>query len=172
MIEFTKLKRVSEEVYHANTDVFDVGHQDIGRLIQLSERTKRRRVRFCAHRSRGEKVHQMFIVLPTEAYVRPHKHIGKAESIVVLQGEADYVVFNDTGSVADIVRMGEYSSQFPFYHTIGPGKYHTILIRTKWLVFLEITQGPFLEKDTIPAEWSPDGSDLDIAGEYMKTISI
>ena len=48
----------------------------------------------------------MFIVHPKGTYVRPHKHIKKAESMIVLKGKVDYLIFNENGEVVGIIPMG------------------------------------------------------------------
>ncbi|KPA34301.1 Cupin fold metalloprotein, WbuC family [Leptospira interrogans] len=48
--------------------------------------------------------------------------------------------------------------------------YHTLMIRSEWLVFLEITKGPFRKEDTIFAPWSPEENDAEKVREFMNKI--
>jgi cupin fold WbuC family metalloprotein len=109
----------------------------------------------------------MFIVHTKETYVRPHKHIGKAESFSVLEGEADLVLFEDDGTVRQIIRMGSPGSGQKFYHRLAAPVFHTLLIRSDILFFHEITQGPFLRGQTLFADWAPEIVD---AKAWVKTV--
>jgi len=169
-IDFSQHHCESEEVYHAKLDIFGLSKADIGELMSLARTNERAKVRFCTHHSRSDEVHQMFIVHPADIYVRPHKHIGKSESMLVIEGIADYITFDEYGKVKDVVQMGDYVSGNTFYHTVGPEVFHTLRIRSDWFVFLEVTKGPFIESDTIFGEWSPDGTDLLVSNQYIQTL--
>jgi len=159
MINLSKQNQQSSEVYLSVEDLVSINSTDIDELKQIAYQNPRQRVRFCSHREVDEPVHEMIIVHPQYAYVRPHKHLKKAESMLVLEGEVDYVIFNDVGHVLNIVPMGDYRSGKSFYQSVRTDLYHTLIIHSTWLVFLEITKGPFQRKDTIFAPWTPDDSD-------------
>ena len=144
---------------------------DIDYLIELASQNKRKRIRYCSHKNPSEKVHEMFIVHPNGAYVRPHKHINKIESMLVLRGEVDYVVFNDDGSIFKVIPMGDLKSGKVFYNSLREDVFHTLLIRTEWLVFMEITKGPFNKKDTEFASWSPKENDCSGGKTFMERVS-
>jgi len=171
MIDFLNQKKESDEVYCSSQDITTLEKKDIHELIRLAEQTNRNRARFCSHGDPSMPVHEMFIVHPQSAYVRPHKHNGKSESMMVLAGEVDYVVFDEIGNIKDVTSMGNYNSGKPFYKSIDAGCYHSLLIRSEWLVFFEVTKGPFDRNDTVFGEWSPDEVDADGALEYIKKIN-
>ena len=97
----------------------------------------------------------MFIVHTSDCYVRPHKHIGKDESISVIEGCADVVFFNDDGSIHKAVSISDDSNTGSYYCRIPDSIYHMLIIRSEYLIFHEATEGPFNKKDTIFPEWSP-----------------
>ena len=158
-MDFLTQYKKNSEVYHSKEDFFSLSKEDINRLISLAKNTTRGRVRYCSHSSGQESLHEMFIVHPKGAYVRPHKHIDKIESMLVIDGEVDYVMFDNDGNVDNVVKMGNYESKKSFYQTIRKDKFHTLVIKSEWLVFLEITNGPFDKENTVYAEWSPKESD-------------
>ena len=88
----------------------NLNSNDIDELINKAKLTLRNRVRFCSHHSTDEIVHEMFIVHPRGAYVRPHKHLNKSESLIIIEGEADYVVFDNEGNAKENIPMGDYKS--------------------------------------------------------------
>jgi cupin fold WbuC family metalloprotein len=170
MIDYLRQRKKSDEVYHSVDKSFDLTQLDIKNLVDLADQSERKRIRFCTHLSAEELVHQMFIVHPKGAYVRPHKHTANSESILVLEGEVDYVIFDENGDIDSIVRMGDYRSNKPFYQTIEPNLYHTLLIRSNWLIFLEVIEGPFLENDKIYSDWSPLESDRVEVAKYVDEL--
>ena len=158
-MDFLTQYKKNSEVYHSKENFFSLSKEDINRLISLAKNTTRGRVRYCSHSSGQESLHEMFIVHPKGAYVRPHKHIDKIESMLVIDGEVDYIMFDNDGNVDNVVKMGNYESKKSFYQTIRKDKFHTLVIKSEWLVFLEITNGPFDKENTVYAEWSPKESD-------------
>ncbi len=167
---FNQKNRKNSEVYISNQKIFSLNNKDINELINKAKLTSRNRVRFCSHSSTDEIVHEMFIVHPKGAYVRPHKHLNKIESMIILDGEADYVLFDEIGGVQEIIPMGDYQSDKPFYQSTRTEQFHSLIIHSKWLIFLEVTQGPFNREDTIFAEWSPIESEKEKIIEFMKKV--
>jgi cupin fold WbuC family metalloprotein len=147
--------RKNIEVYISDQELLSINKADINELIDKAKFTPRNRVRFCSHFSTDEKVHEMFIVHPKGAYVRPHKHLNKPESMIIIEGEADYVVFDDDGKIKEVISMGDYRSNKPFYQSVRAGQFHSLVIHSEWLVFLEITSGPFDKSDTVFLPNSP-----------------
>ena len=159
-----------EVVFNTNQSV-NLTRQEIGQLVKAARKNCRNRIRFCVHQTEEELLHQMFIVHPRHAYVRPHMHIEKSESIVVLDGNVDYIIFDEVGNIKERLEMGPYNSGRPFFQSAGPGIVHTLLIHSEWLVFLEITEGPFVKEGTKYAEWSPLETDHDGAADFVRSLS-
>jgi len=171
MIDMSRQVKQSEEVYHAIEDQFAIVKADIVQLIEFAKKNKRQRTRFCVHKSPSELIQQMFIVHPGHAYVRPHKHVLKSESMLVLEGVVDYVTLNEVGKIKEVLQMGDYNSAKPFYNNITRNEYHTLVIRSNWLVFMEVTKGPFVKNDTVFGEWSPLEMNVVLVKEYMSTLN-
>lgn len=171
MIDFSTQKRESEEVFLSTQKLISIGKSDIQNLVEIAKSTKRNRVRYCSHNDAGEIVQEMFIVHPMDAYVRPHKHVDKIESMFVLDGEVDYVIFENNGDVKEIISMGDYQSGKLFYQSVRADYYHTLLIHSEWLVFLEITKGPFNKNETIFSEWSPEEKDVAKVNEFQQQLN-
>ncbi len=152
----TRLRQVSEAVFIAGEGIVTVGQDDIDHLTARVGATTHKRIRLCAHRSVDDRVHEMLIVAAREAYIRPHKHLNKAESLHVIQGSADAVFFDEAGRVREVVGLGNYASGRRFFYRIAEPVYHTLLIRSAVLVFHEAVQGPFVRTDTVFAPWAPD----------------
>lgn len=153
-----QVKRFNEEVYFSVADIVKISCQDMEFLKESSRGNKRKRARLCTHSSIEDRLHEMFIVHPKDAYVRPHKHLGKAESVHIIEGSVDVVLFDEAGTIAESFRLGNYSSGCQFYYRIPADRYHSLLIRSEWLIFHEITTGPFSKSDTVFAPWAPEES--------------
>ena len=171
-MDFLTQNKVNPEVFHSKENFFSLSKEDINKLVTLAKSTSRGRVRYCSHSSDQDALHEMFIVHPRDAYVRPHKHLDKIESMLVIDGEVDYIMFDDNGKVDNIIKMGDFKTNKPFYQTIRKDKFHTLIIKSEWLVFLEITNGPFNKKDTIFADWSPQEEEQDKVIKFINNLII
>ena len=159
MLILSEQKKTTPEVFFPSDGHFHLGKSVISELIESAKVTERQRSRLCVHPSDDALVQQMFIVHPGGAYVRPHRHNNKTESILILQGEVDYLSFTGSGELAERVELSDYQSGYPFFQMTPPDLYHSLIIKTRWLVFVEVTGGPFLKVDSNFAPWSPEDDD-------------
>lgn len=150
-----KVRREGAEVLYPDEDVILVSTGDIVELKRLSVLNPRGRIRLCAHRTPNDKLQEMFIVHRRGCYVRPHKHLRKVEAMAVIEGEADVVLFHEDGSIRDAFPVGGCGSGKVFYQRLDQPTYHTLLIRSEFFVFHEITEGPFIRENTIFPDWAP-----------------
>jgi len=148
------IRKESAEVLYRDGDKV-VTKGNLEELKTLAKQNPRQRVRLCTHNSPADKLHEMFIVHMRHCYIRPHKHISKAESLLILEGEVDVILFNDDGSIKQVVSMGSPDTGQVFYHRLSLPIYHMLIIRTEFLVFQENTEGPFLRNNTVFPDWAP-----------------
>jgi len=166
-----KFKEISDEVSVQTSDLSELNKINIQHLIQKAENIESKKYRLCIHENSREPVHEMFIIHPKNMYVRPHKHINKSESMLVLSGEADYIIYDNKGKIIDIIPLGDYNSDKRFYINIKKSLYHSIKINSEWLVFLEITKGPFNRADTIFPIWAPDINNEKAVKQFMYLLN-
>lgn len=153
-------RKENDEVLYPLEEVVTVALADLAQLKQQALLNPRRRIRFCAHRSPDDRLHEMFIVHTSDCYVRPHKHLGKAESMAILEGEVDVVLFDEDGTIRQVIKMGDSNSGKLFYYRLSEPIFHMLLIRTQFLVFHETTVGPFLREKTVFPDWAPEEQDV------------
>ena len=165
-----EMRTFNEEVFFTGEDITRVGPAEIQFLKDRAGRNKRRRARLCAHADVAAAVHEMFIVLGKDVYIRPHKHTRKNESFHMIEGLVDIVLFNEQGEINELVRVGGDRSSEPFYFRIREGVYHTVLIASDWIVFHETTSGPFDRAGTQFATWAPE-EDAEDAEEYRVNLA-
>jgi len=167
-LDFDKLFKQSEEVFHTRDGQCQLTYLDIQHLVDISKGNPREKSRLCIHSSPDEPVHQMFISHSKEVYVRPHKHIDKSESMLILEGKADYLSFEEDGHIASRVPLGSVKSGDIFFQTTDKNIYHTIIIRSDWLIFLEVANGPFQKNGMCFADWSPPQEETHLGLKYLE----
>jgi len=170
MLDYYAQRVESPEVYFSKEDALSIHYSDIHNLINIAKKLPRKRARFCLHNSPDETVHEMLIVHPKGAYIRPHKHFNKPESFIVIDGRVDYFIFNDNGKIKESISMGDFRSGKPFYKSLRSDSFHSLIIYSEWLVFLEVTKGPFVKEDTVFAEWSPIENEKEEVVKFMKKL--
>ena len=148
-------RTASDEVIIATDGIVSVRPQDVSLVVRKGTTNARGRARLCVHPGPDDPLHEMLIVLDRATYIRPHRHAAKTESFHIIEGELDVVVFHDDGSVRDVISMGPYGSGYAFYYRIMEPCYHSVVIKTPYVLFHETTNGPFNRADTDFAPWSP-----------------
>jgi cupin fold WbuC family metalloprotein len=166
-----KSKKESDEVLYVDQESILLKESDLDELKKLALLNPRQRIRLCSHETKNDQLHEMFIIHTKNCYVRPHKHLKKAESMFVLEGLADVILFYDDGRIMKSFEMGNHSSGSLFYHRLNNPIYHMLIIRTDFFVFHEVTQGPFSRSDTVFPEWAPSEYDINFMKKVDKEIS-
>ena len=165
------MRTVSEEVLVADEDVVQLGATNLEQLKTAAAANARRRIRICAHRDPSEPLHEMVIVHMRGAYVRPHKHLGKTESMHVVEGFADVVFFDDEGGVLDVIPIGTSDSGRTFYYRLAAPWYHTLVVTSEFFVFHEVTDGPFRREDKVFPPWAPEEDDAAGVARFQKGLA-
>ena len=124
-------------------------------LISCAKKNIRKRSRLCLHDNPLAPCHQMLITHGCDEYVNPHRHNDKAETFIVLEGSVEFIIFDDQGGVVEVTEMSALGSGKPFIKIVDKGVYHSMLITSEWLVFFEITTGPFRKNACEFAKWAP-----------------
>lgn len=164
------MRKVNQEVLVADAPIVTLTRDNIAELKRHASENPRQRIRICAHRNMDDTIHEMLIVLTKGCYIRPHKHIGKGESFHIIEGALDVVEFDEEGNVTNVFSLGDYASGKNFYYRNVGSEYHTVVIRSKIVVFHETTQGPFRPSDNVPAPWSPDDKDAKGIAAFLARI--
>jgi cupin fold WbuC family metalloprotein len=145
----------SPEVFYLRTPLAIFGPAEIARLKHQAMTNPRRRARLCTHAGKEDALHEMLIVHHREVYVRPHLHIGRRESLHVVEGEAELVLFDTEGALQQVINVGTAATGRSPYCRIPEGVYHTLLFTSEWFVFHEVIPGPFDPTRSTFAPWAP-----------------
>ncbi len=100
----------SNSVVRFTDSVSRAGPGDMALLQDLASKTELRRSRICFHTDDTAPLQEMHIFLYSDSFIRPAKHLKKVESLTVIDGFADLVLFEDTGHISELIELGPYSS--------------------------------------------------------------
>lgn len=164
------LRRINNEVFVADESIVRLGAEEITFLKQQALSSNLKRARICTHRSNDDALHEMLIVISADSYIHPHKHTSKVESFHIIEGVVDVVLFDDAGVIVDVVKLSDVSTGKNFYYRLSDSLFHTLLIHSDYLVLHEVTNGPFVAKETILADFAPPESRPDDALAYVAVL--
>jgi dTDP-4-dehydrorhamnose reductase len=170
VVALDDLAEVAQGVYYSPYSLPLVDSGLIEFLKQVARTCPLRRARFCAHLTPDAEQHDMLIVTHCDSYVAPHRHMGKSETFVVLEGSADLILFDESGAVEKVVKMGAPASGRPFFYRMPPRQYHSLAMDSELLVFLENTKGPFRLDGRENASWAPDFNDAENGRAFIASI--
>lgn len=131
----------------------------------------RRRMNYNFHSGPADNPHRFLNVLLKGTYIRPHRHAdpAKAETFIVLEGEAEVLIFGDEGRITERHRLGHSSGAGKTWGVdLAPGVWHTIIALTERAVCFEVKPGPWepaTDKDFAP--WAP-AEDDPAASEHLR----
>lgn len=166
-----ELDRVNDEIFVARGTVVSLGAAESSFLKQQALSNPRRRARICVHRANEDPLHEMLIAIAPGSYIHPHKHLAKSESFHIVEGLVDVIIFDDSGSVTKIIKLGEPGSGRGFYYRLSESRFHTLRILSEILIMHEVTNGPFDKSQTVLAAFAPSEMDADATRNYMTRLS-
>jgi cupin fold WbuC family metalloprotein len=165
------LQKKSDEVFVALDPIVQWGDEEIAFVKRTALASPRKRARICAHKSNDDALHEMIIAIAASSYIHPHRHIDKAESFHIVEGEVDVAIFDEAGSVVDVIKLGGPGSGRRFYYRLSHSAFHTLLIRSESLVVHEVTNGPFARDRTVLAPFAPPEDQQQAARDYMQRVA-
>jgi len=165
------LQKVNDEVFIALDPIVRLGDEEIAFLKRQAQTNPRKRARICAHKTNDDALHEMVIAISAASYIHPHRHLGKSESFHIIEGQVDVAVFDGAGAIVDVIELGAMGSGRRFFYRLSESAFHTLLIRTDYLVVHEVTNGPFARDNTVLAPFAPPEDQADKARDYMKRVA-
>ena len=165
--QLNSLKKVSDGVFYSTEKIIFVCTNLIEFLKRDAINTSLLRSRLCAHPDPLADQHDMTIVTHHSSYVAPHRHKNKSETLLVLEGEMQLLVFSESGECILKKNMGSYESGDTFFYRMPTGTFHSMIVKSEWLVFQESTRGPFDILETDYPEWAPKPTELLKGKEFL-----
>jgi cupin fold WbuC family metalloprotein len=167
-----KLKRQSPEVYFVANPISGIGSAEIKFLKGAAHRSLRQRCRICLHADEQALLHETVLVYTRDTFNRPNRH-PMAESFHVLEGACDVIFFTEDGKPDKIMHMeaAVRGNGHPFIVQFPVMVYHTIIVRSDWLVIHETCRGPFVRgATTLYAPWAPLETDVADVADFLAKL--
>ena len=79
-------------------------------------------------------------------FVRPHKHISKDETCIILKGKMKLSFYDTKGNTTKSILLEANKKSFI---KIEKKLIHSMIMQSNYVIFLEITKGPFKKLETI-----------------------
>lgn len=171
-ISLNRLKDVTPEVVYSDGNFLTADRDTVALLKDRAARSPRRRCRLCFHGAPDALQQEMLIVMHRNSYVGPHRHRERAETLTVIEGACDAILFDDVGRVTDTIAMSPVADGGSFFYRMPAGIFHTQIFRSEWLVFLETTVGPFDRTTTEMADWAPSETDPVAGLAYLLNLAL
>lgn len=147
---------------------------DLTHLAELKQQalgSPRKRSNYNLHDTLDAPVQRLAIHLHPDTYIRPHKHLeqNKWELMLILDGEMDLVLFDDSGLI---------TARHPFHYNsvraveIPPNTWHSIATGEKGATIMEIKEGPYtpITSEGL-ASWSPEEANTDDVSRFKLWLS-
>ena len=153
-------------------DIFLINQKLLDEISLKASENSRLRMNHNIHNHLEDPVNRMLNALEPGTYLRPHRHWTppKTESYIVLRGELDVLVFDDTGNLIQKMTLnpeiGNYDIDIP------AGIWHSMIIKQSSTVIYEVKEGPFTPitaEDFAP--WAPEPGNVEDIEVFFKRYS-
>jgi cupin fold WbuC family metalloprotein len=152
----TKFKRdltAHSVAFFAIDQTVTVDDHMIDALIIESQAACNRPARICLHTMPDADFHEMVVLERPGHYFPPHRHVFKAESLHVIEGQLAVFTFDDRGGVLTATVLGRDGNLIA---RVGANIWHLTLPVTDPVIYHESKPGPFLGmRDRDFAPWAP-----------------
>lgn len=131
-----------------------IDSQLLDAVTATAKASPRLRMNHNFHPALDDPVQRLLNALEPWTYIRPHKHVTKEESFVLLRGSVLAVVFNDDGSIRDHCVLNAPSGNFGV--EFEENAFHMLTALESGSVVYEIKEGPFVpHTEASSAPWAP-----------------
>ena len=90
---------LKSEFTYNKKNFFTIDKKKLVEIKKKALKNNSNKFRICVHKSSKDLIHEMIVVHTRNTYVAPHMHQKKSESLYVIQGKADMIIFNKLGKV-------------------------------------------------------------------------
>ena len=142
-------------VFRHCDDIIVVDRDWIERVRQAARDEPLRRARLNMHHSEEDQVQEMLIAFCGDSLVPPHRHIGKTQSLHVLEGRALIVFFDENGAPMRQFALGGPGTGLPPLYRLAAPHWYTVIPLDEMVVLHEVNAGPFRKERSPPPSWAP-----------------
>ena len=155
----------SNAVYVPREAVTIVSNADIAFLQENACSIQQQKARILLHGDPMRTLHEMIITHTRETYIQPHINEHSSKSFLVLVGEMIVVLYREDGSIQDHHRLSSCGTNGNFMIRLEEKMFHTLIVLTDTVVFLETVLGP--HQETHYAKFAPSPDDKNAVDEYV-----
>ncbi|MBN1981207.1 MAG: WbuC family cupin fold metalloprotein [Chitinivibrionales bacterium] len=130
----------------------------ISQLFEAAQKSPRKRANHNFHDHLSDPIQRMGVVALETTYIRPHLHEeqGKWEIFIILEGDAEVLLFDEQGTVTDKRHLSANPKTGSRLIEIPPLAWHTLVICSPRAVLVELKPGPYVPtSDKGFASWAP-----------------
>jgi cupin fold WbuC family metalloprotein len=140
----------------------------IDTVVADARKSQRLRMNYNFHPELSDPVQRLLNALEPWTYIRPHKHINKEESFVLLRGTILAVSFNDDGTIRDHAILSQKSGILGI--EFEENCFHMLTSLESGSAVFEIKEGPFVpHTDGSSALWAPKEGTPE-AKDFLKKV--
>ena len=112
-------------------------------LVATAQGSDRLRTNLNIHESPDADVQRLFLAFEPGTYIRPHRHpqAHKWELFIVLEGELDLLLFNNSGEIVERITLSAAATRVI---EIPPNTWHSYISKKSGTLALEVKQGAYL----------------------------
>jgi cupin fold WbuC family metalloprotein len=159
------------KVIFSKSKVISINPEVIKRLKRQANKSLDGKARLCLHGDLDSSLQEMVIVHSRNVYVKPHKHTRKDESISIIEGRCFLVIFDKKGNIKKKVLLGQKPQDDNFICRISKDVWHSMVILSDFIVFHEVSSGPFTGKDdSIFPSWAPEKDNQNEINKFTRNI--
>lgn len=128
----------------------------INTLCKEAADNPRLRTHYEMHSGKSDLIQKFLNVMQPGSYIPPHLHkeAGRWESFQIIQGSTKVLLFDEDGTVLDIIILGADSANYIV--EIAENEWHAIVALEKDTVLLELKPGPYDPQSAKHfAPWAP-----------------
>jgi cupin fold WbuC family metalloprotein len=150
------IARESDKVFRRINYSEVVSRNDLTRLKEHLNTGSLDRARICVHKDNESLLQEMFIAFDQSNFVTPAYHPDKDESLMVLEGSTEIVLFDEFGNEESRVQLEPWGNlaKKPSFLRLRKGVIHTLLVRSDYALLKETTSGPFRGTSTVIPNWA------------------
>ena len=165
--DWDSFRPLSKEVYAPDGQVTKLSKAVLAKLRDQALAAPAKKSRILLHGDPENDLHEMVITHTRDTYIRPHINETSAKSFLVVDGKIVVCYFDQRGNVTDRFLLQEVCGGGDFFLRFERPVFHTIVVLSDTVTFIETIRGPHRETKYAPFAPAPEDEK---AGDYFATL--
>lgn len=145
------IEKKNERVFYSKLEDSKLSKQQIILFKELSIINNQGVTRICLHQSDSSSLHEMIMVHTKPAKIGPLKQDKASISYHIIDGSIEVKIYDELENIKKLYTLKNLSFSDDELNSIRikPNDYRTVSSLSNYAIFLEITNGPFEDNDTL-----------------------